>query len=152
MIGVKVSLLKLTMLKPGSRMVALTIAMSSTIRRSAPMKKEVRLFKGPPKFMSNSFHWKSGLFCENGFLELRASSLKLNHRLSVITVCTRLCKDLDPPEAQPVDSAENGFGLIRTSRIDSFGGSCAPENPSMKIWPPLGPAAGPARACKSEAS
>src|SRR5437764_165939 len=40
---------------------------------------------------------------------------------------------------------------MRISRIDSFGGSCPPLKPSMKMEPPPGPAAGPASAFRSAA-
>src|SRR5947208_12444647 len=49
-------------------------------------------------------------------------------------------------------SGENGFELIRTSRIDDFDGSIPPVNPSIYICPPFGPAPGPAIACNWEAS
>ena len=45
--------------------------------------------------------------------------------------------------------AENGFWLIRISRMDSLGGSWPLENPSTKICPPFGPTEGPAKAIRS---
>ena len=41
-------------------------------------------------------------------------------------------------------SGEKGFELIRTSRMEDFGGSRPPVKPSMKNSPPPGPGAGPA--------
>ena len=55
------------------------------------------------------------------------------------------------PKPSRSNSAENGFWLMRISRIDSFGGMRPPVKPSMKICPPLGPAAGPASACNAAA-
>src|SRR5579863_8086416 len=49
-------------------------------------------------------------------------------------------------------SDENGFWLMRISRIDDFGGSWPAVNPSMYICPPFGPAEGPARASRSDCS
>src|SRR5581483_5698888 len=48
-------------------------------------------------------------------------------------------------------SGENGFWFTRTSRMDCFDGNSPPLNPSTKIEPPLGPADGPAKACRSVA-
>ena len=49
-------------------------------------------------------------------------------------------------------SGENGFALMRISRIEDFGGRLPPVKPSMKICPPPGPGAGPASACSWRAS
>ena len=48
-------------------------------------------------------------------------------------------------------SAEKGLALSRISRMADLGGMRPPVKPSMKICPPLGPAAGPASACSASA-
>ena len=50
------------------------------------------------------------------------------------------------PNPSRSNSEENGFWLMRISRIDSFGGRRPSLNPSIKICPPSGPADGPANA------
>ena len=55
------------------------------------------------------------------------------------------------PKPRRSNSAENGFELIRTSRIEARGGKRPPVKPSTKIWPPLGPADGPANAWSAAA-
>ena len=47
------------------------------------------------------------------------------------------------------NSEENGFELMRISRIELFGGNWPPLKPSMKNCAPFGPAAGPASASRS---
>ena len=54
------------------------------------------------------------------------------------------------PKPSLSNSGENGFWLMRISRMDSFGGSCPPLKPSMKMAPPFGPAEGPASASRSD--
>src|SRR5579872_1619553 len=46
-------------------------------------------------------------------------------------------------------SGENGFWLMRISRMESLDGSVPLLNPSIMISPPPGPDDGPASACKS---
>ncbi len=57
-----------------------------------------------------------------------------------------------PPKPGRSFSAESGLSLMRTSRIESREGMRPPSKPSMVICPPLGPAAGPARAWSAAAS
>src|SRR5436190_14842649 len=75
-LGVTSAWLNGVIFRLGSRMTALTTALSSIARLSKSIKNEDFLFIGPLKFPPQNRCWYGALLVANGFRELMDSSLK----------------------------------------------------------------------------
>src|ERR1035438_5787644 len=97
---------------------------------------------GPPALPSNSLSRKGALSGAYGLRVFQKSLAKFHCAVPRYLSAPGLVKISILPYPSLSYSGENGFWLMRISRIDSFGGSCPPLSPSTKIDPPLGPAEG----------
>src|SRR4051794_41286456 len=81
----------------------------------------------PPKYLD----WLGARFTAKGLREFRLSSLKLKNACPRHLSEPGLVSISMRPKPSRSYSAEKGFWSIRISRMESFGGSCPPVNPSM---------------------
>src|ERR1019366_6587293 len=135
----------------GSMVTALVMEPLSTMLRWASRVNDDFLVSGPPALPSNSFSRKGALSGAYGLRVFQKSLAKFHCAVPRYLSAPGLVKISILPYPSLSYSGENGFWLMRISRIDSFGGSCPPLKPSTKMDPPLGPAEGPARAERSAA-
>src|SRR5690606_28527 len=113
-------------------MTALRTEFASSVDWSIERKNDdLPFWIGPEIFPPKERIWLAARFDENGFRELRLSSLNLAFaEPRHLSVPGRVKISMRPKPSRS-NSAENGLLLIRTSRIDSFGGSSPPVKPSM---------------------
>src|ERR1017187_2890968 len=107
------------------------MALSWIWRRLISKLKDVLWLIGPPTLAPKYRLEKAGLLLANGLRESHMASVSLKNTLPRYLSVPGLVRISMRPIPKLSYSAENGFWLMRISRMDSLGGNWPPVKPSM---------------------